>query len=231
MEELYENLYGNNFIHISDDFLTEYMPDVKPEYLKVFLFYLWKGAKGNYTVEEAADEIDMEEHIVEMALKYWINKKLIKSECLRTKKDSDKASNLVDFTTKKSELINKNKKDYSEIETNLLFVAEKLLGQTLSDRQQALIAKCYNDYCFDEGLIHYLLEYCSNISTDARYMGRIAESWYEQKVKTTDDAKKIVERIESGKKVNLKKNVTAKKIDRNEYNKLFAENFINTKFK
>ncbi|MBQ2204817.1 MAG: hypothetical protein II411_02850, partial [Lachnospiraceae bacterium] len=77
MEELYENLYGNNFIHISDDFLNEYMPDVKPEYLKVFLFYLWKGAKGNYTVEEAADEIDMEEHIVEMALKYWINKKLI----------------------------------------------------------------------------------------------------------------------------------------------------------
>lgn len=235
MEELYENLYGNNVTIISNDFLSNYLSDTKPEYIKVFLFYLWKGDKENYSIEEASNEIDLDENVIEMALKFWIKKKMMKKECLMrgTKKASDE-SKLVDFDTKKKALISKNRKEYSEVEENLLFVTEKILGKTLSERQMNLIAKCYNDYGFDESAIHYLFEYCSEKSQtdarymDARYMKAVAASWYEQNVKTRNDAKGITERFEKGLSTKLKnkQNKAIKSMDRDTYNDWFEKHVL-----
>ena len=231
MEELYESLYGSNVTIISNEFLDKYLSDTKPEYIKVFLFYLWKGLKEGYTISETSNEIDLDETVVEMALKYWIKKKLFKKECLAKedkKSQSEKADNLVDFQTKKNELINKNRKSYDDIESDLLFQAEKLLGQTMSERQQVLIAKCYNEYGFDEGLIQYLLEYCANKDQrNAKYMAAVAESWYEQKIKAVDDAKKFTEGFEKTGKLKNKKKVNV--IDRNEYNRMFLDSMLKKK--
>ena len=222
MDELYDNLYGSNVTVISNEFLNKYLSDTKPEYIKVFLFYLWKGLKENYSIEDASSELDLSEDVIEMALKFWIKKKVMKKDCLSnfSSKQSNE-SKLVDFDEKKKALINKNRKEYKEIEGNLLFVAEKLLGKTLSERQVNLIAKCYNEYCFDESVIQYLLEYCSNISkTDARYMKTVADSWYEQNVKTVSDAKAITESFGKGVSTKAKnsKKFTQKSMDRDEYN-------------
>ena len=161
MEELFDSLYGSNVTIISNEFLEKFLSDVSPEKIKVFLFYFWKGIKEGYTISEASNEIDLPEKDIEMALKFWIKKKIFKKDCLvydRVEKKSvaEKTNNLVDFQTKKNELINKNRKSFEDIESDLLFQAERLLGQTMSERQQALIARCYNDYGFDEGLIQYL---------------------------------------------------------------------------
>ncbi|MBR4315236.1 MAG: DnaD domain protein [Lachnospiraceae bacterium] len=233
MEELYESLYGSNVTIISNEFLDKYLADAPAEFIKVFLFYLWKGIKEGYTVTEVSDELVLTEEEVVKALKYWIRKKLIKKECLiydreEKKVKNEKADNLVDFQTKKNELINKNKKNYEDIESDLLFQAEKLLGQTMSERQQTLIAKCYNEYGFDEGLIQYLLEYCANKDQrNAKYMAAVAESWYEQKIKTADDAKKFTEGFEKSSKQKTKKKVNI--IDRNEYNKMFMNSVLKSK--
>lgn len=232
MDELYNNLYGSNVTIISNEFLENYLSDTRPEYIKVFLFYLWKGLKEEYTISEISNELDLEEEKVESALKFWIRKKLIKKECLiKEKKESsskiEKTENLVDFQTKKKELINKNRKDYVEIERDLLFVAEKLLGQTMSERQQALIAKCYNEYGFEEALIQYLLEYCANNSkTNVKYMSAVAMSWYEEGIKTVDAAKAFTEKFEVKNSSTPKKRTNAKIIDRDEYNKMFMENIL-----
>ena len=239
MEELYNSLYGNNATIISNEFLDKYLSDADPKYIKVFLFYLWKGIKEGYTISETSDEIDLTEDDIEMALKYWIKKKIMKKECL-IKEKSDKVSktdtrekeankNLVDFESKKKELINKNRKSYSEIEEDLLFFAEKLLGQTLSERQQNLIAKCYNEFGFDEGLIYYLLEYCANkSSTNVKYMSAVATSWYEQGIKSVEEAKNFTENFSGHKQssVNTKKKTNTKLMDRDEYNKMFVENVL-----
>lgn len=226
MDELYENLYGSNVTIIANDFLDEYLADTKPEYIKVFLFYIWKGLKERYSISEASNELDLDENVIEMALKYWIKKKLMKKDCLI--KEKEKADNLVDFQTKKRELINKNRKPYDEIERDLLFQAEKLLGQTMSERQQMLIAKCYNEYGFDESLIQYLLEYCANKDQrNAKYMAAIAESWYEQKIKTEEDAKKFTERFEKNTKLKSTKKTNV--INRSDYNKMFMSSVIGGK--
>ena len=244
MEELYNSLYGNNVTIISNEFLDKYLSDTDPKYIKVFLFYLWKGLKEGYTISETSSEIDLAEDVVEMALKNWISKKIMKKDCLIKErceksasektskadtKQKDSTENLVDFETKKKELINKKRPSYSEIEKNLLFVAERLLGQTLSERQQALIAKCYNDFNFEEGLIHYLLEYCSNkSSTNVKYMTAIATSWYEEGIKSVEEAKNFTENFTNYKKstTKTKKKTNTKVVDRDEYNKMFKENLL-----
>lgn len=233
MDEFYDSLYGSNVTTISNEFLDKYLSDTKPEYIKVFLFYLWKGIKEGYTISESSGELDLSEEKIEMALKFWIKKKIFKKECLvydRVESKSQKANNLVDFQTKKNELINKNRKNFDEIEADLLFQAEKLLGQTMSERQQVLIARCYNEYGFDEELIQYLLEYCANKDQrNAKYMAAVAESWYEQKIKTVDDAKKFTEGFEKSGKSKGKKRVNV--IGRDEYNQMFMNSVLKSKIK
>ena len=229
MEELYNNLYGNNFTIISNEFLEKYLSDTKPEYIKVFLFYLWKGVKENYTIEDASEELDLDENVIEMALKYWIKKKLIKKESLirSAKNKNEKVDNFSNSKNEKNELTNNNKRNYEAVEEGLLFAAEKLLGQTVSERQQELIEKCYNEYGFEEALIHYLLEYCSSKSqTTVRYLKTVATSWYEQKIKTVDAAKKFTESFENAGKLKNKKKISNKIIDRNEYNKMFIDSVL-----
>lgn len=235
MEELFDSLYGSNVTIISNEFLEKFLSDVSPEKIKVFLFYFWKGIKEGYTISEASNEIDLPEKDIEMALKFWIKKKIFKKDCLvydRVEKKSvaEKTNNLVDFQTKKNELINKNRKSFEDIESDLLFQAERLLGQTMSERQQALIARCYNEYGFDEGLIQYLLEYCANKDQrNAKYMAAVAESWYEQKIKNADDAKKYTDGFEKNSKAKSKKRVNV--IGRDEYNKMFMNSVLKNKAK
>ena len=235
MEELYDSLYGSNVTIISNDFLDKFLADASAEQIKVFLFYLWKGLKEGYTITEASNELILPEKDIEMALKFWIKKKIFKKDCLvydRVEKKSvaEKTNNLVDFQTKKNELINKNRKSFEEIESDLLFQAERLLGQTMSERQQALIARCYNDYGFDEGLIQYLLEYCANKDQrNAKYMAAVAESWYEQKIKNADDAKKYTDGFEKNSKAKSKKRLNV--IGRDEYNKMFMNSVLKNKAK
>ena len=235
MEELYDSLYGSNVTIISNEFLDKFLSDASAEKIKVFLFYFWKGIKEGYTISEASNEIDLPEEDIEMALKFWIKKKIFKKDCLvydRAEKKSyaEKTDNLVDFQTKKNELINKNRKNYEDVESDLLFQAERLLGQTMSERQQALIARCYNEYGFDESLIQYLLEYCANKDQrNAKYMAAVAESWYEQKIKTADDAKKFTEGFEKSGRTKTKKKTNV--IDRSEYNRMFADSVLKNKIK
>ena len=240
MEELYENLYGNNVTIISNEFLSKFLSDTKSQYIKVFLFYVWKGFKENYSIEEASSEIDLPEDEIEMALKFWVRKKIFKKEYLdniNSKKNTksineNKSDKLVDFETKKKELINKNRKDYAEIEPNLLFFAEKMLGKTLSERQVNLIAKCYNEYGFEESVIQYLFEYCYKESkTDARYMMKVAESWYEQNVKTVKEAEDLVNQFDKGivKKTNKKDSANKQSMNRDEYNEWFKKNILSNK--
>lgn len=234
MEELFESLYGTDVTVISNQFLSQYLADTKPEYIKVFLFYLWKGIKEHYTIPMTSSEIDLDENVVEMALKFWIKKKLMKKECLLKEEKKSTYSNLVNFQDKKKELINKNRKDYSEVEKSILFVAEKLLGQPLSSAQQDLMNKCYNEYNFDESLIQYLLEYCEGkMKTNSKYMHTIAESWYELGFRTSDQAKDYINSFEKApSKSKTKKANNVRALDRNEdYDKLFYGSISNGKFR
>lgn len=237
MGELFNYMYG--ITNIPNEFLERYLTDTKSEYLKFFLFYLWKGHRNKYTLEEIAEEIDLDIKTVDMAVKYWGKKKLIDKKNIvakhtsnDTKEEYDIQNENVSYIKQIKKIKSKKIENADKIDDGLLFSAEKLLGQTLSERQVMLIEKCYNDYGFSQDVILYFLEYCSNVGkTDARYMSQVAATWYEQGVKTEKDAKKIIESYTKTKTVRKNKKIKVRGLEQDvDYDKIFNDAVASGRF-
>lgn len=72
----------------------------------------------------------------------------------------------------------------------ILFVAEKYIGKTLSPTDTNSILFIYDELGFSGELIEYLIEYCVNNSHKSfRYIEKVAISWAESGIKTLEQAK------------------------------------------
>ena len=72
----------------------------------------------------------------------------------------------------------------------ILFVAESLLGKTLTNSEINTILYIYNDLHFSDELLEYLLEYCvSGEKRSLRYVEKVAISWHSEGITTAEDAK------------------------------------------
>ena len=75
----------------------------------------------------------------------------------------------------------------------LLFLAEKYLGKTLSARDVSLFAYMFEELGFPVDLIEYLIEYCvDNGHPSLRYMERVALNWHSEGKRTLQAAKEAV---------------------------------------
>lgn len=75
----------------------------------------------------------------------------------------------------------------------LLFLAEKYIGKTLSARDVSLFAYMFEELGFPVDLIEYLIEYCvDNGHTSLRYMERVALNWHGEGKCTLQAAKEAV---------------------------------------
>ena len=72
----------------------------------------------------------------------------------------------------------------------MIYVAEKYLGRTLSPKDVQLFAYLYEELKFPEELIEYLIEYCvdSGHRTN-RYLETVALSWHREGIATVQQAK------------------------------------------
>lgn len=72
----------------------------------------------------------------------------------------------------------------------LLFIAEKYLGKTLSPSETSRLLYFYEELHFSADLIEYLIEYCvSKGSKSIRYIEKVALAWHESKITTVEMAK------------------------------------------
>lgn len=72
----------------------------------------------------------------------------------------------------------------------LLYVAETLIGKTLTPSESTTILYIYNDLHFSEDLIEYLIEYCvSNEKRSLRYIESVAINWHKEGITTAAQAK------------------------------------------
>lgn len=180
MNEEFESLLNTNIVCISEDFLKDYFLNLKPEYFKVYVYFLWKKPK-KIDLSIASEELDLDEKTIETAYKFFVKKKIISKDFLK----NIKTDNYVNFKEKKIEILENEKfKD-------ILFIAEKITGDTLTERMCNVLEECYNFLKFDESLIQYLLEYCmcNTDNINANYVKTIATNWYENGIKTPEQAK------------------------------------------
>ena len=64
---------------VENRFITDYLPAAKGDYIKVYLWGLFACAHraGDYTLEEMAEEIEMDVSEIEAALRYWERRTLV----------------------------------------------------------------------------------------------------------------------------------------------------------
>lgn len=72
----------------------------------------------------------------------------------------------------------------------LLYIAQRYIGQTLSSSDTNIILYMYDGLGFSTELIEYLIEYCvSNNHKSLRYMEKVAIAWKEKGISTVEEAK------------------------------------------
>lgn len=73
---------------------------------------------------------------------------------------------------------------------NLLFIAEKYLGKTLSHNDVETITYFYDTLHFSADLVEYLIEYCvENGHTSMHYIQKVALAWADSRIATVEQAK------------------------------------------
>lgn len=244
MGEDLNSVYEANVTIISNEFLEKYLADSNSDYLKVYLFYLWKRNQ-KLSVKEVADELNLTDNDVERAIKYWIKQKAIQKKNVQDKnvlnKNDNSDESSIDNSNDNNKNINfenvikmrnaKNKvEDQGSLE-DVMFYAEKMLPN-ISSNQAMLFEYLFNEYKFSSAVIQYLIDYCVDSNkTDNRYMRKIATSWYELGLKTVDDIKKNQEEYLMSKSKTRKRTVKNNEIIDNKRSNDYYDNIFEEEVK
>ena len=169
------NYVRGNTTLLENEFIDEYMLKANGEYVKVYLLLLrYMGEPSvELTISGLADLLECTEKDVARALNYW------------------KKQGLVDYEAGMQEIQDirrKNRREFKEI----VHVTEQYLGKTLTKTESEAIVYFYDELGMSADLIEYLIEYCvENGHKSIHYIKKVALSWADQKVGTTEEAKAV----------------------------------------
>ena len=205
---------------IPNRFLDDYMPKANGEFVKVYLYLLRNAnSNSQISISGIADQMNHTENDVLRALRYWEQESLLKltfhtdssltgialcdcnTSTIRSSKEPV-ASTTTDTSKKTNDLrfSAPPKQSYSNTQLQtflasedieqILYVAQKYLGITLSDTDTNTILYFYDGLHFSADLIEYLIEYCVSIGQRSmRYIEKVALSWAEKGYCTVSEAK------------------------------------------
>ncbi|MCL2718545.1 MAG: DnaD domain protein [Lachnospiraceae bacterium] len=197
---------------VSNIFIDEYMKDANYAQVKIYLYLIRMiSANKDTNIADIADKFNYTEEDTERALKHWEKNGLLGLEY-------DEHKNIIGIHRKNVPTRNKPvptdmapipeaekdvfaKRVYSldelkafketEETSQLLFVAEKYLGKTLSPSDIKTILFFIDVLNFSSDLIDYLIQYCvERGKKDFRYIEKVAISWAEEGITTPKQAAK-----------------------------------------
>lgn len=207
------------FVHTSKsiplpmEFINKYMISANATYVKVYLYGLAKCYEDGADVSNAAiaEALDILETDVSKAWRYWKKVGLVHSEGKGTlvfdampqpqkKEDGERESAQSAETEEKSKAPSM-KEIFKAMDINpkmkeTVSMAEHLLKKTLSQKEIATLYNFMQSYSMTQEMVLVLLEYCVTLDkTSFSYIEKVAESWYEQGIKTLDEATKVLNRV------------------------------------
>lgn len=198
---------------ISDDFLDKYLGTANGDYIKVYLYILrHRGEK--YSVEAAADSLNLTDNDIERAVRYWEKLGVFKSAEGITASSEEK-EDIEEYSDKDSEVL-EIEKEFSKADEKIarlegtvddiqddeefkvvLFVARQMLPTLPSIKQIEALKYMYKDLKMSSDVIEYLIEYCASVQkTTHKYMMAVAINWHEQGVSTAKQARDLIKSIE-----------------------------------
>ncbi len=194
--------YGRgNTTLLENEFIDEYMLKANGEYVKVYLLLLrYMGEPSvELTISGLADLLECTEKDVARALNYWKKQGLVDYEAgmqeiqdiRREPETAGIVSDRKNAAGKAEEEMppsRKNRREFKEI----VHVTEQYLGKTLTKTESEAIVYFYDELGMSADLIEYLIEYCvENGHKSIHYIKKVALSWADQKVGTTEEAKAV----------------------------------------
>ena len=219
---------------VSDIFINEYLAEASGDNVKVYLYCLFL-AKHNMKIGilDIAKKIGLELDVVRQAFNYWEEK----GAFLRT----EKGAIIVDLKEKEinrlytprlvdsvDELIEKNNKNHRRSEV-ITAINNSFFQGVMSTSWYIDITEMFDKYQFEEEVMMSLFAYCyQNHSLYKNYLTTVAEDWFLNKVKTSQDLDAFYERRKESNK--LKKKIAKKMgIMRNltEYEEAYIDKWTN----
>lgn len=201
---------------ISNVFIDSYMKEANGEYVKIYLFLLRCLGQQNaeLSVSLIADRLDHTEKDIRRALSYWQDKGLLSLEydeknalrgiCLLNPGDDTSSGNCCLTLPAKSaeapKLTSESAVEYSSEQLQsfreneeireLLFIAERYLGHTLSYTDMQSIIYWYDGLSLSTDLIEYLIAYCVDKGhSSIHYMNKVALNWAANHFRTVEEAR------------------------------------------
>lgn len=200
----------NNETAVPNVFLDVHMKNANGEFVKVYLYLLrcMGDSERSITTSDIADNLNMTEKDVVRAFKYWNKVSVISvefdeagsdpvsvtflplegnsDEIAATQTDSEKTRPAsVSYTAAQI----KRMREQEDIK-QLFYIVEKYTGKPLTPSDASKILFMRDSLNMSSELIEYLVEYCvTNNQTSLRYMEKTAIAWYDNGIRSVEDAK------------------------------------------
>lgn len=189
---------------IPNIFIDEYMPSADGNFVKVYIAgFMESLSNSRLSGDSLSKKLGLLESDILKAWEYWESKGLVKL----IKSGSDAIVEYVGLSTPYNIAAPVHNDAYSaeSIHSNMenpkikdMFESiEKLLARTISPKEISMYLSWINDYSFTPEVIILLIEYCkSKGKADSRYIEKVAISWYDSNITSTDDAQKYISKYE-----------------------------------
>lgn len=207
---------------IPDVFFTEYLPEAKSDFVKVYFYILFLSKYDTeIKINDLSKTLALDFPVVQDAIKYWEQKGLLMKNPNGYSFTNIQEMELNKLYTPKvsldPETIEKNTENQKHAKVMDSINAQFFSG-TMSPSWYADIDLWFEKYGFDEQVMLALFNYAyDNRALHRNYIQTVAEAWSKEKIKTFNDLDLYFERREKinilkkdiAKKLNLSRNLTA----------------------
>lgn len=180
MPDVYIKIPEMSFTPVDNSFIDNFIPEARGEFVKVFLLCLRLGYSNHSTsIEKIASTLKLLQADVIMALEYWEEKGILKLS-------NDGTIEIMPLGSDKKEA---NEVSIDNPLQEMLEGIEKLLARPMSSKEISVFLHIIEDFKFTPEMLNLLVEYCSSRKkTDIRYIEKVAIAWYDNNIKTYEDA-------------------------------------------
>ncbi len=207
---------------IPDVFFTEYLPEARSEFVKVYFYVLFLSKHSSeIKINDLSKTLDLDFPIVQDAIKYWETVGLLVKNpngyCLANIQEIELNKLYHPKVNLSPEDIQKNAESQAHAKV-IESINSQFFSGTMTPTWYADIDLWFQKYGFDEQVMLALFSYSyENRALHRNYIQTVAEAWNKENIKTYNDLDLYFERREKtnvlkkkiAQKLNLSRNLTA----------------------
>lgn len=230
-ESVNKILYSDTLL--PDIFVTEYMPSMDGDFVKVYIYCVFLSKYNKFaTIEELSKKLNIEISKTKKAITYlenfgamkWSNDKIILSDL--KEKEINKIYRMKKNSTPEEALFSSKR---NKRRNRIISAINNNFFQGLMSPSWYTNLDCWFDrFKFDEDVMYTLFQHCyDHKGLSPNYIEKVAENWYSKNIKTAFDVDKYY--IEYEKMKNIRTNIIKKlKLSRRltQYEDEFIEKWV-----